>query len=118
VFVAGYVVLLVLYALLIWAPVSMATLVIVVLLLSAYYAATEGVLMALGSAVLPDAVRTTGLAVLTTATAVARLGASVVFGMVWMRFGVKPAVSIYLVGLAIAIALALVAWPRAERTRA
>ena len=56
-------------------------------LLSAYYAATEGVLMALGSAVLPDAVRTTGLAVLTTATALARLGASLVFGVVWMRIG-------------------------------
>jgi MFS family permease len=116
VFVGGYGVLILLYALLIWAPPSMAMLVVVVLLLSAYYAATEGVLMALGSAVLPEAVRTTGLAVLTTATALARLGASLVFGMVWMRFGITLALSIFLVGLAIAIALARVALPRAERT--
>ncbi len=44
--------------------------------------------MALGSAILPDAVRTTGLAILTTATALARFGASLVFGFVWMRIGV------------------------------
>ena len=118
VFVGGYGVLILLYALLIWAPPSMAVLVLVVFLLSAYYAATEGVLMALGSAVLPESVRTTGLAVLTTATALARFGASLAFGMVWMRLGVRPAVSIYMVGLAIAIVLALVAWPRAERAHA
>ena len=118
VFVGGYGVLILLYALLIWAPPSMAVLTIVVLLLSAYYAATEGVLMALGSAVLPESVRTTGLAVLTTATALARLGSSLAFGMVWMRFGVGPAVSIFMVGLAIAIVLALVARPRGERAHA
>jgi len=118
VFVGGYAVLIVLYALLIWAPPSMTVLIVVVLLLSAYYAATEGVLMALGSAVLPESVRTTGLAVLTTATALARLASSVVFGAIWMRFGVKPAVTIFMAGLAIAIVLALMTWPREERTHA
>ena len=93
-------------------------LVVVVLLLSAYYAATEGVLMALGSAILPDAVRTTGLAVLTTATALARFGASLVFGFVWMRIGIKPAVAVFMVGLAVAIAIALIALPRTERAHA
>ena len=117
-FVGGYGVLILLYALLIWAPPSMVILVLVVLLLSAYYAATEGVLMALGSAVLPESVRTTGLAVLTTATALSRLASSLVFGVVWMRFGVKPAVAVFMVGLAIAIVLALMTWPRAERAHA
>jgi MFS family permease len=118
VFVAGYGVLLFLYALLIWAPPTLGVLIIVILLLSAYYAATEGVLMALGSAVLPDHVRTTGLAVLTMATALARLAASVFFGFVWMRFGIQPAVSIFMVGLATAIAVTLLAMPRAERAHA
>jgi MFS family permease len=118
VFVAGYGVLLVMYALLIWAPPSLGVLVAVVLLLSAYYAATEGVLMALGSAILPDTVRTTGLAILTTATALARFGASLVFGFVWMRIGLTAAVSAFMVGLVAAIAIALVALPRAERANA
>jgi MFS family permease len=118
VFVGGYGVLIFLYALLIWAPPSMGVLVVVVLLLSAYYAATEGVLMALGSAVLPESVRTTGLAVLTTATALARLASSVVFGAVWMRYGVKPAVAVFMIGLALAIVIALLTWPRAERAHA
>lgn len=118
VFLSGYGVLIVLYALLIWAPPSVAVLVVVVLLLSAYYAATEGVLMALGSAMLPDGVRTTGLAVLTTATALSRLGASLAFGFVWMRIGIKPALSVFMVGLMVAIAVALIAWPRTERAHA
>lgn len=118
VFVGGYGVLIFLYALLIWAPPSMGVLVVVVLLLSAYYSATEGVLMALGSAVLPESVRTTGLAVLTTATALARLASSVVFGAVWMRYGVKPAVAVFMVGLALAIVIAIVTWPREERAHA
>jgi hypothetical protein len=74
--------------------------------------------MALGSAVLPESVRTTGLAVLTTATALARLASSLVFGAVWMRFGVRPAVAVFMVGLVIAIALSIVAWPRSERANA
>jgi MFS family permease len=118
VFAAGYAVLVVLYALLVWVPANLALLFVSVLLLSAYYAATEGVLMALGSAVLPEAVRTTGLAVLTTATAVSRFGASLIFGFAWMRLGLKPAVSIYLTGLVVAISLALATWPRAEKNRA
>jgi MFS family permease len=74
VFAGGYAVLVVLYAVLLLAPATAAILLVSVLLLSAYYAATEGVLMALAGGMVPDTFRTTGLAVLTTATAVARLG--------------------------------------------
>ena len=42
-------------------------------LLGAYYAATDGVLMALASAVVPDELRASGLALLVTATSIARL---------------------------------------------
>ena len=118
VFVCGYAVLILMYALLLWAPPSFFVLVLVIVLLSAYYAATEGVLMALGSAILPERVRTTGLAVLTTATAVARFGASLVFGIVWTRVGVKPAVAFFMVGLVVAIAIAYFALPRTEREHA
>ena len=60
-------------------------------LLGAYYAATDGVLMALGSAVVPDEVRGSGLALLGSATSVARLLASVAFGALWTAFGIGQA---------------------------
>ncbi len=112
VFAGGYAVLVAMYAILIWAPSGLTTLVIVMLMLSAYYAATEGVLMALGSAVLPESVRTTGLAVLSTATAVARFGASLLFGLLWTHYGVTTAVATFIVGLSIALVIAFVALPK------
>ena len=59
-------------------------LVVLLGLLGAYYAATDGVLMALASAIVPADARTCGLAVLTTVTAVARFAAS---GAVRLRLG-------------------------------
>ena len=67
------------------------TLALVLGLLGSYYAATDGVLMALGSAVVPDEVRGSGLALLGTTTSVARLIASVAFGAVWMVWGLDVA---------------------------
>ena len=60
-------------------------------LLGAYYAATDGVLMALGSAVVPDEIRGSGLALLGTATSVARLVASLAFGALWTVWGIDAA---------------------------
>jgi MFS family permease len=115
VFAGGYAALVVLYAVLILAPATLPTLFVSLLLLSLYYAATEGVLMALAGVVVPDTFRTTGFAVLTTATAVARLGASLIFGLAWFRLGLKPAVSMFLLGLLIAVGLAVVTVPRAPQ---
>jgi hypothetical protein len=115
VFAGGYAALVVLYAVLILAPATLPTLFVSLLLLSLYYATTEGVLMALASVVVPDTFRTTGFAVLTTATAVARLGASLIFGLAWFRLGLKPAVSMFLLGLLIAVGLAVVTVPRAPQ---
>ena len=52
-------------------------------LLGAYYACTDGVLMAAASAFLPADLRATGLAILATAIGVARLAASEMFGAIW-----------------------------------
>ena len=62
------------------------------LLLGVYYAATDGVLMALGSALSPPALRGTSLALLGTATSIARLLASVIFGALWMALGMEQAI--------------------------
>jgi MFS family permease len=111
VFIGGYVVLLLADLILLtgsggWGLVSG-----VLLLMGAHYAATEGVLMALGSAILPASSRTSGLAMLTTALAGARFGSSLLFGVVWSAWGLQTAILTFLIGLAAAIALAVLAHP-------
>ncbi len=77
-------------------------------LLGAYYAATDGVLMALGSAVVPEDVRGSGLALLGTATSVARLVASVAFGALWTVWGMDTAIACFGVALVAAAAVTAV----------
>jgi hypothetical protein len=76
-------------------------------MLGMYYATTEGVLAAAGSAMIPPALRTTGLAVLATIIAAARLASSIAFGFAWTWFGVQTAVVCFGVCLAVALAMAL-----------
>ena len=83
-------------------------------LLGAYYAATDGVLMALGSAIVPDEIRGSGLALLGTATSVARLVASLAFGALWTVWGLDAAFIVFGVGLVVAAGLAAVALLRAR----
>jgi len=109
VFVGGYALLLLVYALLTAPSAGNATFAFTVLLLGAYYAATDGVLMALASAALPTSVRTSGLAVLTTAISLGRLVASVLFGALWTSTSVEVAVRIFLFGLLAMTAIAAIA---------
>ncbi len=74
-----------------------------VLLLGAFYAATDGVLTAMAAAALPLNHSGTGLAVLATATNLARLTASVLFGLLWARAGIGQATVCYLLALAVAM---------------
>jgi MFS family permease len=75
-------------------------------LLGAYYAATDGVLMALGSTVVPDDLRGSGLALLGTATSSARLVASLLFGALWTVWGIHAAITAFGIALLVAMALA------------
>ena len=59
---------------------------IYLILLGTYYAATDGVLMALASATVPEHLRGSGLALLVTATSLAKLVASIAFGALWTAF--------------------------------
>jgi MFS family permease len=77
-------------------------------LLGAYYAATDGVLMALGSTVVPEEVRGSGLALLGTVTSLARLVASVAFGGLWTLWGIHAAITCFGVALVGAIVLSAV----------
>ena len=104
VFLAGYALLLPVYALLFLPPVGLLVLVLGLGLVGASYAATDGVLAALGSAALPEEVRASGLAVLTTATNLARFAASLAFGALWTFAGLQTAVLACGIALTIAIA--------------
>lgn len=115
VFVAGYALLLAVYALVLHGGLGFGSLALPMLLFGAYYAATDGVLMAQASAVLPAELGASGLAVLTTATNLSRLAGSIIFGAAWTWRGEDAAVTLFLVGLLAATVLAALALPRGER---
>ncbi|MEU8298613.1 MFS transporter [Micromonospora sp. NPDC048909] len=59
-----------------------------------FYAATDGVLIALAGPVLPARLRTTGIALVQTGQAVAYLGSSVLFGLAWQAWGPQTAIQV------------------------
>ncbi|MEV4639740.1 MFS transporter [Actinoplanes sp. NPDC049548] len=69
----------------------------------AFYAATDGVLIALAGPVLPPDWRTTGIALIQTGQALAYLVSSVLFGLAWQAWG--PATAIRVAAVAVAAAL-------------
>ena len=87
VFLPGHLILLILYVSLLAASAHTASVFLAVVLLGAYYAATDGVVVALASGILPTGLRGSGLALLTTATSLSRLVASIAFGWVWTNSG-------------------------------
>jgi MFS family permease len=106
VFVGGYALLLVVYAALLLPPLGALGTLVVLVAFGAYYAATDGVLMALSSALLPAETRATGLSVVVTATNIGRLFASIAFGAAWTLLGLQTAVIMFAIGLALAAAAA------------
>ena len=76
--------------------------------MGASYAATDGVLAALASSTLDEDVRGSGLAVLTTATNLARFVASVGFGALWTFAGLNTAVLVC--GCALVVAIVVTAF--------
>jgi MFS family permease len=91
------------------------TIAVVLGLLGTYYAATDGVLMALASRVIPDELRSSGLAWITTMTTAARFGASILFGLIWGIWGPSGAVSSFLVAMAVVLPAAVVVLVRPSR---
>jgi len=109
VFLCGFVPLLLAYVLLLGPSFGVLELGIFLVLVGAYYAATDGVLMALASAIVPEHLRGSGLALLVTATSLAKLVASIAFGALWTAFDAETAVIAFAVGLAVTLCLAAIA---------
>ena len=108
VFVAGYVLLLASYAIAGFHLGGLVGMAIVLLLLGTFYAATDGVLAALASRLVPEASRASGISAAQTVVALARFGASVGFGLLWQFFGLPTAMAVMGIGLVLAIAIASV----------
>ncbi|MEU7530239.1 MFS transporter [Saccharothrix sp. NPDC042600] len=79
-----------------------------------FYAATDGVLMAAASPLLPAELRTSGLAVLQTGQALAKLVSSVLFGALWTIWGMHTAVLTSLATLGLVLAGACVLRPLSQ----
>jgi hypothetical protein len=64
--------------------------------------------MALGATVVPEELRGSGLALLRTATSIARMVASLTFGALWTLGGIDLAIACFGAGLIVATLLAAV----------
>jgi MFS family permease len=114
VFVLGYLLLLVVYALLLFPTTGRFELALWLILFGAYYAATDGVLVALASATLPAELQASTLAVLNTASSVAGLVSSIIFGAIWAFWDVRAGVEIFIAVLVVAVAITIVALNRTK----
>jgi MFS family permease len=112
VFLAGYSLLLPVTLCLLLPQPGFVLLAAVLLLFGAYYAATDGVLMASASAILSPELRTTGIGLLTTFTTLARLFASVIFGALWTTRSMETAVYVFAGGMLVALVVAAVVMAR------
>ena len=116
VFVGGYALLALVYGVLLLSPAGWGMLPATLLLLGAYYAATDGVLTAIGSTLCAPELRGTGLALLGTATSISRLLASVLFGLLWVAVGMESAITCFAGLLLVALAVTIAALARGRRT--
>jgi MFS family permease len=97
VFLGGYAALAVVYLLLTTSWGGLPALLAVLFLYGVFYAATDGVLMALAGPILPPELRTTGLALIQTGQALAYLVSSVLFGLAWSWWDAAGAIRFFAV---------------------
>ncbi|MFE5033246.1 MFS transporter [Streptomyces sp. NPDC056683] len=111
VFLAGHGALLLAYALLLTSWHGSALPYAVLALHGTFYAATDGVLMAAASDSVPEALRSSGLALVQTGQAGARFACSLGFGAAWTLWGDRTALSVSAVALAVCAVYALTLRP-------
>ncbi|MYX26134.1 MFS transporter [Streptomyces sp. SID8381] len=116
VFLAGHGALLLAYTLLLTSWDGTALPYAVLLLHGAFYAATDGVLMAAASDGVPPELRSSGLALVQTGQATARFVCSLGFGAAWTLWGDRTALTASTVALAACAAFSFTLRPRAKGT--
>ena len=100
-FLCGHALLVIAIAFLLLGGSGLASALIPLFLLGAYYACTDGVLMAIASAVLPDHLRATGMSIVATAHGLARFVSSLLLGMAWGQWGPAPSLALFAIGLTV-----------------
>jgi MFS family permease len=115
VLLAGYALLFIVYGALLMSSLGYGLLVLCLLGLGGYFAATEGVLAAIAGALLPEDLQASGLGMLTTVVSIGNLLSSLVFGALWFELGLHRAVLVFGAGLALAIIAAVPLLLRSQR---
>jgi len=115
VLLAGYALLFIVYGALLMSSLGYALLVLCLLGLGGYFAATEGVLAAIAGALLPEDLQASGLGMLTTVVSIGNLLSSLVFGALWLELGLHKAVLVFGAALALAILAAVPLLLRSQR---
>ena len=108
VFLGGYLLLAIVYGSLLWAGLGHRGQFLIVGLLGAYYAATDGVMAAMVSAAIGLDLRTSALALLNTISSLTRLGSSILFGWIWASGTMNTAAWTFLGCLCTAIMLSAI----------
>lgn len=115
VLLAGHALLFVAYGALLMNSLGYGMLILCLIALGGYFAATEGVMTALAGAVLPEKLQASGIGMLITVVSIGRLLSSLAFGALWFTIGLQSAVLIFAAGLALALAVAAPLLLRAQR---
>lgn len=118
VLLGGYALLFVVYGALLMSSLGYGMLVLCLLALGGYFAATEGVMAALAGALLPEGLQASGLGMLTTVVSVGKLVSSLAFGALWMAIGLQQATLVFALALVLAIAVAVPLLARSGRAAA
>jgi MFS family permease len=116
VLLVGYAMLFVVYGVLLMGSFGYGMLILCLVALGAYFAATEGVMTALAGAVLPEKLQASGIGILITVVSIGQFLSSLAFGALWFAIGLQSAVLIFAGALVLAIAAAAPMLWRAQRT--
>ncbi|GAA3899743.1 MFS transporter [Streptomyces sp. NPDC002387] len=114
IFLAGHGALLLAYGLLLTSWHGTALPYTVLALHGTFYAATDGVLMAAASDGVPEALRSSGLAVVQTGQALARFACSLLFGAAWTVWGDRTALAASTAALAVCAVFSFTLRPTRE----
>src|SRR6478609_1669782 len=115
VLVSGYALLFIVYGTLLMGSLGYFELILCLVALGGFFAATEGVMPALAGAMLPEKLQASGLGILTTVVSIGSLLSSLGFGALWFAIGLQSAVIVFAAALALAILLAIPLLVRSQR---
>jgi MFS family permease len=116
VLIAGHALLFLVYGALLVSSLGYGILILCLIALGGYFAATEGVMTAIAGAVLPEKLQASGIGMLITVVSIGRLLSSLAFGALWFAVGLQQATLVFGVALALAMAVAAPLLIRLQRS--